>query len=294
MKKLNRVEAYQQNSIELRQTLGFIAKVFVIANLPHREQFGEKEWIRKNGKYVLRLSAGEKYVNEKLVSAGLPYGTYARLLMMWLTTQALRTKSRKVFLKKTLSSLMKELDIQPTGGKKGTITYFKEQFVRLCCCRVAIDEVQMGEDLIGTQFFIVEDKFVKWLQDHESSFVEEDSYIMLNEKFYELIVKSSIPFDFNVITALKQSSIAIDVYIWLTYRAFTLKQPTIISWRQVQEQMGTQYSDLRNFMNKMKKVILQIRMFYPDINIEYVHGGMKIHPSEAHVIPLNDHVKVAA
>ena len=66
-----------------------------------------------------------------LEGAGLPYGAYPRLILVWMTTEALRTGERKLELGRSLSSFMGQLGLQCTGGHWGTIPRFREQMERL-------------------------------------------------------------------------------------------------------------------------------------------------------------------
>ncbi len=47
---------------------------------------------------------------------GLPYGTYPRLLLAWLNTEAVRTKERTIILGHSLSEFMRQLDLIPEPG----------------------------------------------------------------------------------------------------------------------------------------------------------------------------------
>jgi len=282
--KVQKIEKYLSSRVDEKAQLAFLSKIFVIANLPHREPENKIHWTKANGSFVLRLSGGERHDGDTIKPVGLPYGTYARLILIWITTQSLINKTRTLKLRTSLSSFMKELGIQPTGGKNGSIPAFKEQFLRLCSCKITIEASNVGDDIIGTQFFIVEDKYVKWMKDQGvKDITTHDSDIVLSEKFYEHVVRSSVPFDFRVISALKQSPLALDCYLWLTYRTFTLKYPTIISWEQLHEQMGSQYSDINNFRTKVIKVLKQIQIIYSDLKTEKVRGGLKIFPSDSHI-----------
>ena len=48
---------------------------------------------------------------------GLPDGSVARLLIAWLTSEAVRIKESVLALGPTLPSFMAELDLVPTGGR---------------------------------------------------------------------------------------------------------------------------------------------------------------------------------
>jgi hypothetical protein len=57
---------------------------------------------------------------------GLPYGSIPRLLLAWVTTEAVKTKSRELELGDSMSAFMAELGLKPTGGANGSITRLKE------------------------------------------------------------------------------------------------------------------------------------------------------------------------
>ena len=47
-----------------------------------------------------------------------------------------------------------------------------------------------------------------------------------------------MPLDMNPLTALKRCSLGLDLYLWLTYRVFTLRAPQHLSWQQIYRQFG--------------------------------------------------------
>jgi hypothetical protein len=102
--------------------LGFMAKMLVQTTLPHRAQPG-KHYTRSDGDVTLSIT--------DLGGAGLPYGAYPRLILVWMTTEALRTGERKLELGRSLSTFMGQLGLQCTGGHWGTIPRFRGQMERL-------------------------------------------------------------------------------------------------------------------------------------------------------------------
>ena len=80
--------------------LGFMARALVQATLPHRRVIGT-EFTRRNGAFTLTILAPSE--------VGLPYGSMPRLLLAWLTTEAVRTRSRELVLGDTLSGFMRDL-----------------------------------------------------------------------------------------------------------------------------------------------------------------------------------------
>ena len=46
------------------------------------------------------------------------------------------------------------------------------------------------------------------------------------------------PIDLNTLRAMKRSPLGLDLYLWLTYRTFTLKRPIRLTWPQLYRQFG--------------------------------------------------------
>lgn len=82
---INDALAMERESALEAGALGFMARAMVQATLPHKQVAGN-EFERRNGNYSLSIMAPS--------SIGLPYGTIPRLLLAWLTTEAVKTKSR--------------------------------------------------------------------------------------------------------------------------------------------------------------------------------------------------------
>ena len=65
-----------------------------------------------------------------------------------------------------------------------------------------------------------------------------ESKIELSEKFYNEIINHPVPIEMNTLTALKRSTLGLDLYLWLVYRTFTLRAPLRLTWRQLYSQFG--------------------------------------------------------
>src|ERR1039458_4216463 len=96
----------------------YLARQFVQATLPHSDPKADT-WSRQNGNFTLGIQAGFNVKTGK--SYGLPYGIIPRLLLFWITTEALKTKSPRLELGASLSGFMTDLGLSPyTGrGKRG-------------------------------------------------------------------------------------------------------------------------------------------------------------------------------
>jgi hypothetical protein len=96
--------------------------------MPHRRTT-ENEFERRNGAFTLTMLSPSR--------VGLPYGSLPRLLVAWLTTEAVRSREREIVLGERLSEFMAKLDLVPTGGRWGTITRLRDQMQRLFASSVS-------------------------------------------------------------------------------------------------------------------------------------------------------------
>ena len=255
--------------------LGFMARAMVQATLPHSKVVGN-EFTRRNGNYSLTILSPS--------AIGLPYGSVPRLLLAWVTTEAVKTKSRELELGDSLSGFMRELDLVPTGGRWGSITRLKEQTKRLFASSItAIYEQGQGTQIINQA---VADRAVFWWhpKDPDQAALWK-STITLTDNFYREIIDRPVPIDMRAIKALKKSPMALDIYTWLTYRVSYLKRPTAISWASLAMQFGSSYSRQRDFktafMSELKKVVT----VYGGVQVEALPTGLLVKPSLTHIPP---------
>ena len=104
--------------------LGFMARLMALCSLPRANPGRRLQYKRINGPYTLIMTA----VGE----TGLPFGNLPRLLLAWVSTEAVRTQSRELFLGASLSEFMRKLDLAPVGGgRRGERTRVHNQMKRL-------------------------------------------------------------------------------------------------------------------------------------------------------------------
>ena len=270
---INQALAIEDEQAQEAGALGFMARAMVQATLPHSKVAGN-EFTRVNGNYSLSIMAPS--------AIGLPYGTIPRLLLAWLTTEAVKTKSRELELGDSLSGFMAELDMMPTGGRWGSITRLKDQSRRLFSSSItAVYENGPGFAVINQA---VADKAQFWWDNkHPEQAGLWKSTVTLSENFFNEVIDRPVPIDMRAIRALKKSPLALDIYSWLTYRASYLKRPTVIPWSSLALQFGSNYAELRNFktafMAELKKVVL----VYGQVQVEATEHGLIVKPSLTHI-----------
>ncbi len=270
---INQALAIEDEQAQEAGALGFMARAMVQATLPHRAVAGN-EFERRNGNFTLTLQAPSQI--------GLPYGSVPRLLLAWVTTEAVKTKSRELELGDSMSAFMAELGMTPTGGANGSITRLKNQTRRLFAATVTAS--YEDDKQIADMGYRLADRSVLWWhsKDPEQAGLWKSS-VTLSEHFFNEVIDRPVPIDMRAIKALKQSPMALDIYTWLTYRASYLKRPTVIPWSSLALQFGSDYSRLRDFkqafIDELKKVVL----VYGHVQVDATEQGLIVKPSLTHI-----------
>ena len=113
---------------EAEPDLGFMARMLALCSLPRTNPGRRKEYVRRNGPYTLVMSAGG--LNK------LPYGNLPRLLLAWVSTEAVQTQSRTLVLGRSLSEFMRKVGVYDGGGAMRR--RLREQMERLFRARVEL------------------------------------------------------------------------------------------------------------------------------------------------------------
>ena len=220
---------------EADPALGFMARTMALCSLPRTNPGNRHQYKRANGPYKLVMVAG--------ADNKLPYGNLPRLLMAWLCTEAVRTGSRVLILGRSLSEFMRTLDIYSTsGGTSGGRTRLRNQMKRLFGCSVSlIYEDERGQATVSS--LIARRTEFWWNERKPDEPMLWESKIELSEDFFNEIIQHPVPIDMNTLKALKRCALGLDLYLWLTYRIFTLRAPLRLTWRQLYQQFDTAPSE---------------------------------------------------
>jgi hypothetical protein len=266
----------------------FMTRHLIQATLPYREPKGEPPvWYRTNGNYTLsvrpgyRMETDPKTKKPHSVCYGYPYGTIPRLLMFWITTEALRTGSRKIAMGSTLHEFMGALGLNPdngsSGSKRGDARRLRDQMERLFHATISF-EYNTDEVRRWSNMDIAPSGEFWWDPKRPREGLLSDSWIELGEKFYESIIKTPVPVDMRALQVLKNSPFALDLYAWLTYKTFTVARtkygrPQKVPWRSLQAQLGADYADIKDFKRACLEVIPKIQAVYPGVRVGTIPEG---------------------
>jgi len=257
--------------------VGFMARVLTQATMPHKATQGN-EFKRQNGTFSLTMLSPS--------DIGLPYGSIPRLLLSWMTTEAVRTRSPVLELGPTLSAFMAELGLARRGGERGDITRFRNQTMRLFCSTVSCRYEDKTQD-VGSNLNIVEKYSLWWNPKAPDQMPLWKSTVTLGNSFFNEIIDRPVPVDMRALKTLKRSPLALDIYCWLTYRLSYLRKPMEIPWPALQMQFGADYASdeqgLRNFKKKFLHHLQAVHVLYPEANVEEGEKGLLLKLSKPHV-----------
>jgi hypothetical protein len=262
----------------------FMARQLVQATLPHKDPGNAPLWTRRNGNLTLTIQPGQK--QGKLL--GYPYGTLPRLLLFWMTTEAVKTKNPRLELGGSLASFMRQLGLNPDNGSKGAkrsdARRLRDQMERLFKATISFEQTQHRPGRIGerwTDMKVAPEGMLWWDERRPEQASLWDSWIELSKQFFEAITAAPVPVDIRALNALKRSPLALDLYAWATYTAFqtqTKGQSRFVSWKLLHEQMGAEYSTIKNFSQKVRLALRKVQAVYPALGLEFEPGGVRVLP----------------
>ena len=265
--------------------LGFMARTIALCSLPRSNPGNQLQYKRTNGPFTLGMIAG--------LGNKLPYGNLPRLLLAWVSTEAVRTQSRELVLGRSLSEFMRTLGIyHNSGGRGGVQTRLRNQMKRLFGCSVSL--IYKGENVNATVNAVIADHTVFWWNERKpDQHSLWDSKIELSEKFFNEIINHPVPIDMNTLTTLKRSPLGLDLYLWLVYRTFALRAPLRLSWPTLYRQFGVDPSrvndnrTVQDFRKDCLRELKKVKIAWPELHYATAKGVLILSPSTPVIAPLN-------
>jgi hypothetical protein len=275
------------------QDAAYIARELVQCTLPHKNPGDVPLWKRTNGNLTLGIQPGMNIRTGE--SYGYPFGTVPRLLLFWITTEAVKTKSRRLELGNSLAGFMHELGLSPANGtgKRSDARRLRDQMQRLFQARISFQrdltravkvkggniEQQHGQAWLNMD---VAPRGELWWDDKDP---EQPtlwgSWVQLGEDFYRAITAAPVPVDVRALKALKRSPLALDLYAWLShesYRAHKSGKSRFVAWSCLMEQLGAEYSDPKDFGKYARAAMRKVQAVYPALKLGGLRAGVHIEP----------------
>ena len=197
-----------------RRRLDRVHLVLSVCALPRRSMGHQRQYVRRTGDYMLAFNATDP-------DYGLPYGVYPRLLFAWICTEAVRTKTPRLVLGRSLNEFLTTLGIKSSNsrGNWDVRTHVIRQMQRLFGCVIHLEVAQEESRLERVQHFIsgiAEIQNLWWdPRDPEVQMLWTSS-IELNHRLFREIVEQAVPLDMRILRAIRRSPLGIDLYMLIT------------------------------------------------------------------------------
>lgn len=253
-----------------RQRLSYLLPTFINFSLPNT-RFDGPIWVRSNGNKQLAISAGFG-VGIGATRGFIPYGKYARAALVFICSEAVRTRNPTISISDTYRGFMNQLGLTWNRANAEEAIL---QMQALVACTITLTTKglsDLGEETVETERFVFSFKDHMVFNPDRSGAIsdETESTIVLSADFMEMIAikENRVPIRTEAWNYLlhHKSPMAADIYNWLAYRLLNLKHPSHISWEQLANQFGSR-SGSKMFKVKFLKELASAKLVYPEANV---------------------------
>ena len=262
--------------------LNFVYSGWAQCALPHRRLADDQPWEITVERIRLVVEPGRrpKDGHGPLEFLGVPFGSHARLILLYLQTEALRTGSREVELGRSLRDWLGRIGVS-VGGRTGRLV--KDQAERISRCRLTFHIQGAKSAGLINQTIVDRALFIEENGGNQGRLSLETA--KLSEGFFEQLKKHPVPLEEAAIRAIINKPAALDCYLWLAYRLHVLPAPKFVTWKALKAQFGTAYRETYHFKNKWSATLALALAVYPAANVEVADEGVILKPSRPPVAP---------
>ena len=271
--------------------VSFLLNGFCIAGLPlRRPRDNTLVWKRQDERFALTVQSSEIALpGGSSFVAGLPFGPKARLLAMWLATEAKdptrRPDNRWIEIGK-ITDWLRAVGITPEWGPRGSVVATKEQFLRLAFAQFSM--VFRRED--GFQPFkrealieagVFQDNDLEKVSAGRIGDMKWPAGFLLSETAFERFRNQSVPIPTARLRQVAHNAMAIDILTFLCYR-LPLIEPNsaeTITWRQLNAQFGNRGEAVYQFKDTFIDSIKLALRAYPEARVDLIEAGLHLHHS---------------
>lgn len=231
--------------------VGYIPQWMSQVSLPMKRPKSKTEYIRRNGAVTMVLLSPS--------FLGLPYGVIPRLLLLYITTYAVRTKMQDITLGRNLNDFMMKIMNYKTGLG---INRLRTQSLRLFSSSFSV--FINTEDELNYASHPLVDKYTLFKKIAGSSLT-----LHLSDYFWRnLQCNPPIPVDLRAVGALRNSPLNLDLYFWLKKRLYSLSGSVNFPTENFFHQFGTSTDfnkpGYRVFLQRLEKNLSDISGFFDD------------------------------
>lgn len=281
--------------------LSFLHRGFAQVGLPLRKQAdNDKLWVRSDGLFTLTVK-GDRFAYDGMreVSVGVPYGTKARLLMVYIASELKdprRASDNPMIEFGRITEWLRTVGVNPTGGPHGSISAVKEQLFRLAFAQFTMvrrhvdrnepDQVWFESERLFRGGFFKDTDFDMWNEGRLSK-LSWPKGLLLTSNSHERIRSQSIPISTVRLRQIADSAAAMDLFFWLSYRLprITHGDRITVSWQDLMVQFGQKAPFTSDFRKAIKPALKAALAAYPEANVEESAKGLVLRRSDPAVPP---------
>jgi hypothetical protein len=267
----NAIEAAASIMGEEESRMGITHAGFAMTSLPHK-RIEETVWRRSGPNTTLLVASGH---TEEGHPIGVPYGSIARLILLYLQTEAIRTGSAEVELGRSMNAWLTKMNLAIGGKTYGLVA---EQAKRISHCRLTFYVDNTGVKISENGAFVAGRISMASGYDQQQLTLWQEK-VRLDEGFLKSLREHPVPVREEAISAIGTRSLPINIYIWLAYRLHVLTKPTPVSWLSLHSQFGAGFKKVRQFKPTMFDALSMALAVYPEAEVSVGQDGLTLFPS---------------
>ena len=242
----------------------FTHPALCLTSLPHRARPAEERWRREGPLVTLTI---QPLADEFDRLHGVPYGSRARLILLFLQSEAIRTNSRHIELGSSLRAWMRSMGLSDAGQDYGAV---REQAKRINLSLIAVTY------RLGDETHRIQDTITRRSSDSD---ITQQLVVELSEGYYAALRERPVPIAEQAVRELTARCMALDIYLWLSYRLHALERPIDISWEALYRQFGGEIARMKHWLPKFRADFALATAAYPDARAQLTENGARLEPS---------------
>lgn len=265
----------------------FIYSGFCILALPYRQVTAKDpktgvtapaKWANSWADTTLELEPG--YLPHRPELYGVPYGNLARMILIYLQTQAITTASPCIEIGPSMRAWMQRMGVATSGKNYRTL---KEQMLRFTASRMTFSWPE-GSGKIGFRRVNLIQSGIMVPEDLDGDGLQGRLWSMdgieLDRDFWKALQRHSVPVEEAAVAQLSANAMALDIYVWLAYRLHALSGPVKVPWAALHQQFGQTYKSRAQFKERFWRPLSLALACYEDANVDAdQERGLTLHPS---------------
>jgi hypothetical protein len=257
---------------EESRDLGMMYAGWALTGLPHKKLPDDAIWRRKGHYLTLVVDPG---VRENGSRIGIPYGSRARLILLYLQTRAIQTNCAEIELGRSMREWLSRMGVGDSGKNYAD---FRAQAERISACNLTFFWEQAGGGHGFKKSSLVTEGLRLSFGDSRQGELWQDT-VRLSDEYFRALRDHPVPVWEPAIREISDRSMAMDIYVWLSYRLHSLRRPTPIGKPALFDQFGGGFATTGSFWQAFKAALAFALAVYPEAKVEVVDGGLILHES---------------